>query len=617
MSIAKQEFTDAGRSMLGRAQNGERLTITNIVVGSGSASQPSELWPLAALITPEMVVPISTKSDYGQGTLLVEGSLRSDTAPHAFDLREVGVMAHLGTEADRLYSVANCLLEAPNHIDPAAPTIEVFKIKLIIDRIPADMLTISIGPSENVIGENLGLATDGPGWYTEALGNVLKFKRIIQGAAMDIHDTTDGNGVYVGTKMLTVDLDLYVPATHPDCPDPSVGFPTVQAAVNYLLPWTIPSGRWARIHVYKGTWFHDGTNVNHPNARQIQLLGWPRQDKTITAINYLDATHKNITVSPDASGLTTVPNQPGNLVYIASTQCPSWTGGCIVTNIVGNVVTLTSPSRSSRLYSTSYTGQYARLSWYPSVMVINNTNPQIAPQNLQCYYGIDKIENFTFRNGFHGIALYQSGKVRNVMCMNNWGGIASDVSVGVFGEVVLADCQTGLTGNNAIDASGQGPLAGPGLQLYINACGQGIAPSQGAGAWIGRWNGAVSQNTVIVFNRCIYAVSSQGSQIWISNVNYEANDVGMIASMMGGIFHWPYLSYPSNNGTDLVAGGASYIEYHVSGGPGVTCNPPAGVVGNNNALIVTPATRMGLMNEEHERILQSKYTPPQFRLPRG
>jgi hypothetical protein len=229
--------------MLGRAQNTEVLHITKIVVGAGSASQPSQLWPLTALINWKMDVVISSKRDYGQGTLLIEGSLRSDQAPSAFDLHEVGIMAHIGAEADRLYSVANAFTDPVDHIDPAAPTIQVFKVKLIIDRIPAAQLSISIGPSENVVGQNLGADTVGPGVYRDALGNVLNFKRIIKGTSMDIHQVPDDvnpTAIYIGVATLTNDLDVYVPMNYPSPPAGAPHYPSstrLPYPDKLKLPW--------------------------------------------------------------------------------------------------------------------------------------------------------------------------------------------------------------------------------------------------------------------------------------------------------------------------------------------------------------------------------------------
>jgi hypothetical protein len=272
MSLSKQEFTDAGRSMLGRAQNGERLTISKIVAGSGAATQPSDLWPLTALIAQEMNVVISAKRDYGQGTLLVEGSLRSDQAPHAFDLKEVGIMAHIGAEADRLYSVANAFADPPDHIDPAAPTIEVFKIKLIVDRIPTGDLVVQIGPSENVTGENQLTDGDGPGVYKDALGNVLRFKRLIAGPHIDLTQDANEDSITIGVKVVTRDLDFYVPLTYPGITDPAVLFPTIQDALDSVADLIIPSNRRVTVHVDAGH-FPQTALVDHPNGSQIQIIG--------------------------------------------------------------------------------------------------------------------------------------------------------------------------------------------------------------------------------------------------------------------------------------------------------------------------------------------------------
>jgi hypothetical protein len=275
MSLAKQEFCDSGRSMLGRAQNGEHLTISKIVMGSGVAAGPSDLWPLVDPIAEQTpLINISSLRDDGNGTLMVEGSLRSDQVGTAFYLREVGVYAHIGSEVDRLYSIANVFADPPDFIDPAAPTVQVFKIKLIIDRIPTDMLTVSIGPSEAVMGENLGADPIGPGWYSDTAGNVLKFKRATAGARIKLTESSDGNSVEIAVKTVEADLDLYVPTSNPDAPSPDVAFPTIQAALDSVADLLIPADKFVTVHVYSGNFTQTTpTIVNHPNASQIKIVG--------------------------------------------------------------------------------------------------------------------------------------------------------------------------------------------------------------------------------------------------------------------------------------------------------------------------------------------------------
>jgi len=269
--------------MLGRAQAGETLTISNIVVGSGAAGVPSDLWPLIALIVHEMDVNISSKRDFGNGTLLVEGNFRSDDAPHAFDLREVGIMAHIGAEADRLYSVANVFTDVPVHIDPAAPVITAFKIKLIVDRISTDDIIVQIGPSEAVTGENIGADTIGPGFYKESIANLQRFKRAAAGVGMIITEDVDEEVITFATNQLTADVDLYVPLSYPSPPSGARLFPTIQDAHDYLLTFTIPANKFARIHVAAGHYTQTiPIQFTHPNAAQIQVLGQAVTTKTVS-----------------------------------------------------------------------------------------------------------------------------------------------------------------------------------------------------------------------------------------------------------------------------------------------------------------------------------------------
>jgi hypothetical protein len=304
MSLSKQEFTDVGRSMLGRAQAGETLTISNIVVGSGAAGAPSDLWPLTALIVHELDVVISSKRDFGNGTLLVEGNFRSDDAPHAFDLREVGIMAHIGTEADRLYSVANVFTDVPVHIDPAAPVITAFKIKLIVDRISSDDIIVQIGPSEAVTGENIGSDTIGPGFYKESIGNLQRFKRAAAGVGMIITEDTAEEVITFATNQLTVDVDLYVPLSYPSPPSGARLFATIQDAHDYLLTFTIPANKFARIHVAAGHYTQTiPIQFTHPNARQIQVLGQAVTTKTVSGTITRAGTLPNLDITvPIPSG---------------------------------------------------------------------------------------------------------------------------------------------------------------------------------------------------------------------------------------------------------------------------------------------------------------------------
>jgi hypothetical protein len=577
MSLAKQEFTDAGRSMLGRAQNAELLRVTKIVVGSGVASAPSELWPLTALKAYVMDVVISSKRDLGNGIMLVEGNFRSDQAPHAFDLREVGVMAHIAAEADRLYSVSNVFAETPDHIDPAAPTVQVFKIKMIVDRIPTGNITVSIGPSEAVMGENIGSDTTGPGPYKETTGNVLRFKRIVQGTAMEIHDEPGGDTIYIGTSVLHNNLDLYVPETYPGITDPNVLFPTIQAAHDYLLQFHIPPDKLATIHLWKGL-FDGRVTLGHPDSQQIFLVGQPRIDIPVTAINYVSPTQKNVAcANAAATGLTN-----GVPCYLMNVDA-GWAGGCVAQNVAAAFVTCSTLKRDTQaVYNLSDTGQFGaarRLTWMPSIIYVANPNPgQPWPAthvNVAAPNGLN-VQNVCVIGGFHGLSLGGTRSTVKDVYITGCGvalSIAGYCVVGWPSDVVCTDSDFGFGGGGTLVGHNQN------VNLCANACGAGISTGDGSG--YGAIPGVPAISGKVYLNHCYQGARNWGATIELGNVYFVNCDVGLEADY-GGIFIFgPFSNFRGNNGVDLKAFGTSFITYKQGTGGAPTCNPAAGLSGGN------------------------------------
>ena len=591
MSISKQEFTDAGRAMLGHAQNGQILHISNLVVGSGAAATPDQLWPLVAPITQEMIFAISATQDYGNGTLLVEGSFKSDDAPRPFLLKELGIMAHVNRAGDapgtdQLYSIANVFAESPDNVDPASPSVHSFKVKLIVDRIPTAGIVIQIGPSENVIGQNIGAETVGPGVYKDAAGNVLNFKRLVQGANMEIHDSDDGNSIYIGTSVLKQNVDLYVPLTYHGISDPNVLFPTIQAAHDYLLQFTIPPDKRATIHVDAGLFQGAGNSpcyCTHPNASQITLIGQPRVDKTIAVgPNYVDASHKNVQINGNISDLFV-----GQPVYLMNTDT-GWAGGCYITAKSGQIVTLSVIKRDTRgTYTINNTGVLgaSRLSYYPTMIYLANPNPgqpwAAASLNVVCGENMT-VQNLCIIGGYHVLSVPGTRSViSNVFCLGTGGLGATGIATGDNcvvawpSDVVVTDCDFGL----------QGFFTAHNLNVNViaNACGCGIA-SQGV---FGAVPGVVTPSGKIYLVHCGTAARNWGSQAEFGNVFFAVNDLGFDAANLGA-FIFAHDNFPQLNGTDLRATNMGFINYTKgNGSPTVSCNPPAGQYGlNNNSFIV-------------------------------
>jgi hypothetical protein len=447
MSIAQQVFTDAGKSMLGRAQHAETLHISKIVVGSGGAGQESDLYALTQLIQWRLDATIATQRDYGDGTLLVEGSFKSSDATVAFDLREIGVMAHIGSEADRLYSVANCFQDPPDHVDPAAPEVFAFKIKLIIDRIPSNQVVIQIGPTEAVLGENVGSDTVGPGIYKEAVANLLRFKRLEAGTGVTLTDFPDKVNIGVTAFTQLLDIDLYVPTDNPDIPagHPELGFPTIQAAHDHLLQYVIPTNHVARIHVYSGHFIQNTPiAISHPNATQIQILGKDMINRAVTgnvtttgALPNIDVT---VTVSGGTAGIAV-----NDVVYLQ--DAPHWQlEGCgYVTQVTSSTVKI-----RMRIQNTLPPGSVGALSSTKILILPTQmTSNQSGYGNIfSCPNGIGLIQNFGLRSTQAqqgvGMSLKIQSEIENILCVNFNIGIGVDDSARATAVIAANACNVGL-----------------------------------------------------------------------------------------------------------------------------------------------------------------------------
>jgi len=598
MSLAQQVFTDAGKSMLTRAQASETLTISKIVVGDGVAAQDSDYYGRTTLVNKKMDVVISSKTDLGGGVLLVEGSFLSSAAPAAFALREIGIQAHIGAEADRLYSASNVYTDPPDTIDPASPAVQAFKIKLVVDRVPAAQLVIQIGPTDNITGENVGLATTGPGWFKEAVANVMRFKRAKAGTGIDIVEDASGDFITISEKTLAVDLDVYVPANHPNCPNQNVGFASIQLAHDYLLQWRIPAGRVARINVWSGTYTQASINFSHPDCKQISVIGWPRASYNVTRIDPINATSKKITLDTTTHGLTV-----GQTVYLPDCVL-YYIGGCkVLTAPAGQpYITASIPYRGNRGGTNPYgTADVAsrHLHRYTTIVAFNDATKQI------CWNfpnGIGSISNVLVLNtagslGGYGMAIAGAGgAITDCQIM---GPFRRGVSGGgdiieTSGEMVITDCDFGLTGFCpwwlAVSPA-------PGVQAIqiINGCGDGFAPGS-AGAAIAALIAGMP-DVICYISHCQNGIfCSGGAQLAPGGaILIDTCDVA-VSSLKGSSIvvgtGTNQSCYVYNNTIDLYAQGNAYIELHYSnnGPQNPICSPAKGDPGGNqNAYIFVTA----------------------------
>lgn len=469
MSLSKHEFTNAGRSMLGRAQNGETLTITKIVVGSGAAGEPSDLWPLTVLIAHELDVTISSKRDFGNGILLVEGNFRSDVAPHAFDLKEVGVMAHIGSEADRLYSVANVFADTPVHIDPAAPIITAFKIKLIVDRIPSDAVVVQIGPSEAVTGENIGSDTIGPGFYKESIANLQRFKRAKAGIGMLVIEDASEDFITFATNQLTIDVDLYVPLAYPSPPPGALLFASIQLAHDYLLQFRIPADRLAKIHVAGGHYTQNApVTFSHVDAARIQVLG-----ATVISRNVGSGQITRAGTLPNLDITVPVSNTAGiavnDVIYLYDAPHVQLEGCGYVTQVTTNVSVKIRMRIANVLPPSTVAAGPAKLLIIPTQF---SGTVSGGGTMFDCPNGINVFKNFGLRSATaltgNGIIVRGNGALESVAAVSFSLGIGIDQGTVTLAPVVTANgCNVGIQ----VGPNGAASLQAPGTWARVSFSG--------------------------------------------------------------------------------------------------------------------------------------------------
>jgi hypothetical protein len=636
MALNKQVFTNAGLNMLGQANDGRELVISRIVVGSGPLAQDSDIFPLTALATWKSDVTITRKQDLGGGKMIVSGTLNEWEMPAGppFPLRELGIMAHIvavgdltkqlpplgsgilakqaldaktgpsgqpivtnpstfGSDApaphvdpsDLLYCASNVYGAAPDTVTPGGTTSRSFDITIEIDR--ATNVTITIGGVGTYDCQNVPVTppANSAAWYAGREGNVFDFKRVIQGPGIIITETADR--ITIGQAVLTQNVDLYVPASHPQCPNPDVGFATIQAAHDYLLTFRIPAALRATIHVYKAAdgfspiqiVSSPGITFTHPDSKQINLIGEPRVEIDIANPGIVSSgggATKNITLT------NATPVKVGQRIYVRGTS-PWWAGSCKVTAKTGNLITCTKINAASRVQRTdtdvAAAGRQVR--FYPTVIAWNTAQTaHLGDFLLACPNGIGSIQNICFDGSWYVVGIESGGitdcqiigtSTPTLPSLHSRRGLSIGSGyVGLGGECVISDVDFGITGPGVFAA-----FTG---QYYVTGCFIGVLPS-GSGYTLGAITGG--QNTVLVYIVACYrgidasqSGNYNGAQFFLSG-----NDVGVRATMNGNVNLPHYDPMPANyygdNTTDFYADTFGLIQFQAAANPPVCSPTPA------------------------------------------
>ena len=604
MALNIQVFTNVGITMLGQADAGATLNISRIVIGSGTATQDSDLYPLTQLIQWQEDVTITRKQDLGNGIMLVSGVINEWDMPAGapFQLRELGIMAYTsgvtvinvppGTKsplppqpkvADQLYTVSNVYADPPQTVTPGGTNSWAFDIQVEIDR--ATSVIVNIGQVTTYDCENIPTSdTTDPGWYSGRQGNVFQFKRAVAGTGIILDQTTYTDRIIIETTTLTQNLDLYVPMNNPDVPPtppPNTVFPTIQAAHDYLLQFTIPPQYTATIHVHEGTNQVISTsqiNFLHPNSSQIKVVGVVPVSIPISQITPGSGNTKVAHVGSTA-GLSV-----GQFVAILDSYW-GYGGGCYITAIGVGTVTLNTYDQSTAqlIYGKTDSGaSHPRLVYLPTVLRLNAT-PTTITGMINLPFGIGLMQNICLigdprptapNNNLINYLTYiidgggTGGALVNVWTMcgrrgfNLFSGawdLSCDHPWPYIGAIVAANCAFGILGSGPITAFDR---------TYVNGCVQGISPG-GAGMAVGSITGGMDY-TIVYLNHCYYGINNGGGLFLGGSYVMSCNTIAVQTYSRGSttmgaaypsLFEWNTGNTADLNGTDLVAIGNSYVWY--------------------------------------------------------
>ena len=100
------QLTYQGLTLLAKAQTGQELHFTRVVMGDGTVLDGQDLRQLTGLVNPKLELPINAVTVSGVGTTVIETQLKNVNLTAGFFAREVGIFALDGTN-EILYAIRN------------------------------------------------------------------------------------------------------------------------------------------------------------------------------------------------------------------------------------------------------------------------------------------------------------------------------------------------------------------------------------------------------------------------------------------------------------------------------------------------------------------------------
>ena len=252
----------------------------------------------------------------------------------------------------------------------------------------------------DIDGENRETSGGGVGIFDQTEtrqadgAKILTFKRITGGTGINVTEDTGTGSISISDNTLPVDLDLYVPLTHPDAPNADVTYATIQEAWGSLQYVSIPVGRKATIHVDAGR--YDLTaplKLQHPNSNRINIVGKEPVRLTMTMFTAITGTAGNYSCTITASNIP-AQMQVGDVIAFWGNSSVGMDGAFRVTAVTANNFTISIPTGQPSLaaWNPLNAGTSSACAWFPTRII---QSQRLNDQTIEFFGpGIGTFKNF-------------------------------------------------------------------------------------------------------------------------------------------------------------------------------------------------------------------------------
>lgn len=380
---------------------------------------------------------------------------------------------------------------------------------------------------------------------------------------------SDGLIYTPGTKKLELDLDLYVPLTHPNAPSSEVTFANISDALAHAANYTAATNAFINIHVAAGVYqLTSPIVINQFNSSQIKIIGADPVVQNVTSANQTGGSAGAYLGNLGVANISAF--DAGSFVLMIEGSWHIFSGVGLVQYANPGIITVQFPRRSLPA------GPYAAGGWVARMYTVIDCPVDDAGIVVQT--GIGLLENIIIdgsrqTTGNYGLRLTGGtttlGDYVGVYGCHTAGVILDGYEASLFGRLFCSGnrgiglCPIFYTRVGLADASVFTGNDGNGLQVH-----RGLFSAEYAVASGNQSNG----------------VWAPGATLNLSYLVAQDNLVNGLQVTATGTCYALNSNTLRNGNIDVDARGIAFINLDAPIAAGNT-SPPRGTVGNNNSFI--------------------------------